>query len=251
MLSHTMTRKTKQSSATISGSKGSRAPEPRLSSSERAYREIKEAILSGSLQPESRLVELSLAAEFGVSRTPIREALKRLIAENLVAIDPVRGTVVKGIDQREVEEVYAIREVLDGLAARLAARRIMDGDLSRLKSLMKIMESAVEEKRQNVLVQANVRFHEMIYQASGNDRLVALGQSITDFVRRFSATAFRSYERDVEVLDEHRALIDALERRDPDAAESAAREHMVKARSFLAHMSVVADFPGEDLAVRD
>lgn len=223
------------------------APRKNLRNSERVYRDIKEAILSAELAPESRLVELSLAEQFGVSRTPVREALKRLSAEGLVIVDPSNGTVVRGIDEQEVEEIYAIREMLEGLAARLAAHRILPEELTRLKSLMEIMTTALEERREDVLVQANLRFHDIIYQAAQSDRLTELGRSLNDFVRRFSREAFQSYERDREVLQEHQAIIKALDRRDPEAAERLAREHMKNARIFLAHANLIADFVSGDV----
>lgn len=222
-----------------------------LRSSERVYREIKESIVSGELAPGSRLVELSLADQFGVSRTPVREALKRLLTEGLVMVDPSHGMIVRGINQQEVEQIYMIREVLDGLAARLATDRVSAENLARLNSLMEIMSTAVEQHNEEALVQANIRFHETMYQASQNDRLTELGRGLNDFIRRFSRTAFRSYERDKEVLEEHQAIIQALKRRDPEAAERLAREHMRKARSFLAHSSVMEEFASEDVPARD
>lgn len=216
-----------------------------LPDGERVYQTIKEAILSEELPPNSRLVELSLASHFGVSRTPVREALKRLIVEGLAVIDPPRGMVVKPIDQQEMEEIYAVREVLDGLAARLAAKRMSDEDLARLTGLTEVMSRAVEEGRRDALVQANIRFHEIIFQAAGNERLLQLGRNLTDSVRRSSSTAFRSYERDMEVLQEHGELVNALEQRDAEAAERLAREHMVKARTYLARSSVTADLVAE------
>jgi DNA-binding GntR family transcriptional regulator len=224
-------------------------PSQQLPSNERVYRELKEAIISGQIPARSRLVELSLAAEYGVSRTPVREALKRLIAEELVAFDPPRGIVVKGIDQQEVEEVYTIREVLDGLAARLAAQRVTDVDLARLRSLMEVMERAAEHQEAQLMVQANIRFHQALIQAAGNERLASIQQSLIDSVRRFSAEAFRSYERDFEVLEEHRAIVDALARRDAEGAERMAREHMTKARTFLAHTTIAENLLEQ--AVRD
>ena len=212
-----------------------------LPDGERVYRAIKEAILSEELPPDSRLVELSLASHLGVSRTPVREALKRLTAEGLAVIDPPRGMVVKPIGEQEMEEIYAVREVLDGLAARLAAQRISDEDLARLRGLTEVMSRAVEEGGRAALVQANIRFHEIIFQAAGNERLLQMGRNLTDSVRRSSSTAFRSLERDIDVLQEHSELVTALEQRDAAAAERLAREHMVKARSYLARTSVTAD----------
>ena len=95
-----------------------------LPSSELVYRRFKDQIISGDLAPGSRLIELNIAADFGVSRTPVREALKRLAAENLVLADPARGMIVHAPDAGEIEDVFVVREALDGLAARLAAHRI-------------------------------------------------------------------------------------------------------------------------------
>jgi DNA-binding GntR family transcriptional regulator len=243
MLSHTMPKRRTAASKPKRQRSGSReGMHGELRSSERVYRQIREAILSGELRSHSRLVELTLAEQFGVSRTPVREALKRLSAEGLVIIDPPNGTVVRGIDEREVEEIYTIREVLDGLAARLAAHRILPEDLTRLKSLMEIMTTALEERREEALVQANIRFHDIIYGAAESTRLTELGRSLNDFIRRFSREAFQSFERDREVLGEHQAIIEALDRRDPEAAERLAREHMRNARAFLARWNLMADF---------
>jgi len=212
-----------------------------LPSGERVYRAIKEAILSGELPANSRLVELALANQFGVSRTPVREALKRLIAEHLAILDPVRGMVVRGIDTQEIDDAYTLREVLDGLAARLAAQRISPEDLARLRTIMELMAEAVERGREDTLVELNLRFHELLLDASGNERLRQLSRSLSDLVRLYSAKAFRSQERDRDVLAEHAAIVDALQRRDPDGAEHAARLHMVEARTFLARASITAD----------
>jgi DNA-binding GntR family transcriptional regulator len=217
----------------------------RISASEHVYRGIKEAILDGTLPADSRLVEVSLAGEFGVSRTPVREALKRLAAEGLVFLHPARGMAVKGFTQSEVEDFYTIREVLDGLAARLAAQRVSDGSVTRLKVLLRIMAEATERGEQDRLVQANVHFHQVIFQATRNEQLIALGQSLADSLQRLSSRAFRSAERDAEVLEEHGAVVQALERRDPDAAEHAARRHMQRAREFSASASLDAVLAGE------
>ena len=218
-----------------------------LPSSERVYLAIKQAIFSGDLPPHQRLVELSLARRFGVSRTPVREALKRLCAEGLATVDPTRGTIVRGAEPQEVEEIYAIREVLDGLAARMAARTISETALTRLAALVDVMSSAIEETNKETLVQANIRFHGIIYQAAGNQRLSNLNQSLTEFVRRFSSAAFESTERDVEVVAEHGRLLDALRDRDESEAERVAREHMVNATRFLVNMSITQDVLGAQM----
>lgn len=209
-----------------------------LPSGERVYQGLRSAILRGQLAPNARLVELNLAAEFGVSRTPVREALKRLSAEGLVTSDSSRGLVVRGLSFREVEEIYEVREVLDGLATRLAARRISQQELAKLRVLLELMGEHTRRGQRDALVQANIKFHEVIAQAARNDWLTTMMRGVTDFTLRFSYTSFASSGRNEEVLDEHAAVFRALERGDGDEAERLARGHVVQARSFLARLSV-------------
>ena len=142
-----------------------------LPSSEFVYRSLKEQIISGRLAPDTRLIELAIAAEFGVSRTPVREALKRLAAENLVLADPARGMIVHAPDAAEIEDVFVVREALDGLAARLAAHRITPSELGRLRVIVDSMDDAIAAGRREQVVIANQRFHDVIYAAAGNRML--------------------------------------------------------------------------------
>jgi DNA-binding GntR family transcriptional regulator len=212
-----------------------------LPASERIYNQLKESILTGSLESGSRLVELTLASDLGVSRTPIREALKRLSVEGLVTLDPVRGMIVRRIDPHEVEDFYITREVLDGLAARLAAQRVSGDQLIRLGAILDAMESAQKRGDRSSMVQANMRFHDAVFRAGANQWLAALGRSMIDFVRLLSAAAYTDPVRDREVIQEHRAVQRALEAKDGDAAEAAAREHMVQARLHFVRESAAAE----------
>lgn len=225
-----------QSAALAFDSNGER--DASLPSGERVYQGLRSAILRGELPPNARLVELNLAAEYGVSRTPVREALKRLSAEGLVTSDSSRGLVVRGLTFREVEEIYEVREVLDGLATRLAARRISPEELSKLRLLVDLMAEYMERGDVDGMVQANVRFHEVISEAARNNWLWLTVRGITDFIRRFSHTSYASAARNREVIEEHRRVIRALEQGDSDEAERLARQHVVNARSFLARLSV-------------
>jgi len=207
-----------------------------MPSSELVYRELKERIISGELAPDTRLIELSIAAEFGVSRTPVREALKRLAAENLVLADPTRGIVVHAPDPAEIEDVFVLREALDGLAARLAAHRITPSELSRLRLIVDSMREAVENDRREQIIVANMRFHDVIYTAAGNQMLARVARDLRDFVRRFSTLPFASPDRVHHVLDEHRAILEALEAHDPEAAERASHGHLVAAREYVVRL---------------
>ena len=212
-----------------------------LPASERIYNLIKESILTGTLESGSRLVELSLASELGVSRTPIREALKRLSVEGLVTVDPVRGMIVRRIDPHEVEDFYITREVLDGLAGRLAAERVSSDQLIRLRTMLEAMEAAHQRGDRVGMVQANMRFHDSVFRAGANRWLLSLGRSMIDFVRLMSAAAYTDPVRDQEVVEEHRRIQDALEAKDPEAAEKASREHMVQARLHFVRASATAE----------
>src|SRR5262245_902855 len=111
-------------------------PRTAFPSSERVYRALRDRIVEGTLPPGTRLTEMDLAQQFDSSRTPVREALKRLSAEGLVSTDPARGLIVRDLDAAEAEEIFVIREVIDGLAGRLAAPRVSDDDLTKLRVLM-------------------------------------------------------------------------------------------------------------------
>ena len=216
-----------------------------LHESERVYLAIKDKILSGVFLPWARLVELNLAKEFGVSRTPVREALKRLEQESLIANEPPQGLVVKAIGRQEIADFYTVRETLDGLAARLAAPRISEDDVARLRLLVDAMDNALTAGHSDQLVQMNVRFHEIIFDAAGNVWLTEIGRSLHDFVRRLSTDAYRDREPQLaSIVDEHRAIVDALARNDAKAASQIAILHMANARAHVLHRSAMADLDG-------
>jgi DNA-binding GntR family transcriptional regulator len=223
---------------------GSDRPKARASSSERVYNQVREAVISGELGPGTRMVELQVAAQLGVSRTPVREALKRLLAENLVSRDALGGLVVHAPSPGEIEEAFPVREVLDGLASRLAAYRVSPEEQIRLRVIHDSFREAVEQNHTEDVVTANIAFHDALYEASGNSRLQAVGQELRDFVRRFSTEAYDdSHERARQVVAEHQAILEAVERRDPDAAEAAAREHLRQAHAYVIGMRTRAALP--------
>lgn len=204
-----------------------------LPSSERVYRRLREMILDGELPPQTRLVEIQLAEQFEVSRTPVREALKRLAAEQLVLSDAVRGLIVHAPEPHEIEDVYRVRDALDALAVRLAAVRITPDEVQHLRLVLDSMAAAIAEQRTDLVVNANIAFHDVIYRAAGSSTLWRLARELSDFVRRFSSGAFSSPERSSAVLREHEAILDALERHDQDAAAAASSQHLRTASDYL------------------
>ena len=194
------------------------------------YLTLREAILSNVLPAGERLAEPQLAALFKRSRTPIREAILRLEWERLAERSVRRGFVVGGISLEEVLEIYAVREVIDGLAARLAAEGALPSDLEHLRWLNRRIRKAGEQHDLKLMLELNIEFHEAIARASRNGLLLQFMRQIHDWVRRFSDTTFLYRGRGAEAAREHDSLLEALARRDPDAAERIARDHMARAR---------------------
>jgi DNA-binding GntR family transcriptional regulator len=209
-----------------------------LPSSERVYRSLRDHIVEGQLPPGTRLIELDLAQQFESSRTPVREALKRLSAEGLVSMDPARGMIVRDVDPVEAEEIYVIREVIDGLAGRLAAPRASDDDLTKLHVLIDAQRDAVRDGDWLEMTRANRRYHEVIYRATGSHHLLALAGNLHDLVRTFSMRCFANPERGQLVIDEHARIAGALARRDADTAEAESKIHIANARAHHARWAV-------------
>jgi DNA-binding GntR family transcriptional regulator len=204
------------------------------------YATLREAILDGILPAGERLAELQLAALFNRSRTPVREAILRLESEHLADRSGRRGFVVGGISREEILEVYAVREVIDGLAARLAAQGCLPTDLDHLAWLNRRLRKASEQRDYRLMVELNIEFHEAVARASRNALLLQFMRTIHDWVRRFSDTTFSYRGRATESLKEHDALLDALKQRDSDAAERIARAHMARATEVRITMQQAA-----------
>jgi DNA-binding GntR family transcriptional regulator len=205
------------------------------SSNERVYSELREAIVTGQLEPGTRVVEVDVARRYDVSRTPVREALKRLLAERLLERHPRVGLIVRDAEEPELDEVFALREVLDGLASRLAANRISDEELIKLALIHGRFGEAVAAERAEQCAAINIAFHDAIYAAAANRVLTAISRDLRDFVRQFSAGAayFSDSQRMADVVHEHAAILAALQARNPADAEAAARYHIRTSRGKM------------------
>lgn len=192
---------------------------------------LREAILDGALPPTVWLREDEIAATLQVSRTPVREALRRLADEGLVIKTAHHGAVVAGLTLEDILALYVVRENLEGLAARLAAVRSPAGLVRSLESVHQRMETAAGRGNVAELVRQNLEFHRLLRTAAGNSYLERFLTQVEHAVRRVQASTFTRPGRPDEVLAEHQAIMDAIRRQDGDAAEAAARKHMHEARS--------------------
>lgn len=189
-----------------------------------AYELILAAIENGDLKPGSRLRETELAARLGLSRTPVREAFKQLEAEGVIEHLPHQGAVVSQLDYGAIVELYFLREVLEGAAARLAAIHATDTEIEVIKAMVEADRNMLDKPEE--LTHRNKLFHQQVYRASRNRFLIrALDNMRTTLVLGTTLeTGARSSTR--TAIDGHAELIEAIEKRDPDAAEAAARNHV-------------------------
>lgn len=195
------------------------------------HQAIREAILSGVLAPPAWLREDELAGALRVSRTPVREALRRLADEGLTQHVANRGSVVIPVTIDEVIAVYAVRESLEGLAARSAALRRPPGLVDELRRIHQRMAEELSGDPR-VMADLSFEFHTAIREAVGNPYLTRFLNHAEQVVRRFGRTTFAQPGRPDEALDEHFGLLEAIASGDADLAESRATEHMRKAREI-------------------
>jgi DNA-binding GntR family transcriptional regulator len=189
------------------------------------YDSLRQAILAHVFQPGERLDIAGLSEKLGVSLTPVRTAIHRLAAEGLVDVHPRGGTYVAKPGARDIEETFEVRCALECLAAELAAPRIDEADLRRMR---KLGASRAEAD--------NAEFHAILLRASGNQRLVEMYESLRAHIRIARAHLAEGYsgERDQQQRAEHEAIVEALAARDAEAAKAALRSHIQRASKSLA-----------------
>lgn len=197
---------------------------------DRVYENLRRALLEGRYAPGDRLVERKLAAELGVSRTPVREALRALEQEGLVYHMPHSGAVVARLDSQEVQEIYRIRAVLEGLAARMAAERISPGRLKQLEALLEQIEALADRGDTCQLESVHREFNHVIYKAAESPRLYDMVTSLADHIDLCVRVGYAHPGRLAEATDEHRRLVAAIRLRDGDLAEHVAREYVNRSR---------------------
>jgi DNA-binding GntR family transcriptional regulator len=193
-----------------------------------AYEALREAVLLGRLRPGERIVEAEIARQMGISRGPIREAVRQLEQDGLVEYRPRRGVVVAALTRERVLDAYAVRAQLEGFAARLAAQRITLADLAHLDELLNRMREHARSGHASSLLRADVSFHEHICLVSGNRVLLRLWHSLGPHAwTLFSGAQVHDYTLE-QLAERHRPIIDALCAGDPDSAERIGNAHTLE-----------------------
>ena len=202
------------------------SPEPRVP----PYEMLKRAILSGELKPGAQLVETPLALWCGVSRTPIREALRRLEQDGLVHYSE-GGLVVRERSPAEILDIYETRTVLEATAGRMAAERRTDHDVRMLRATLR-RGDAIGTSDTLAMVEANRQFHRMVWRATHNESLLDLLERLNLHLARYPETTLASPGRWDTARREHKLLVDAIEGRDASGAHDIALRHFVEARDI-------------------
>jgi DNA-binding GntR family transcriptional regulator len=198
-----------------------------VSVGEAVTRTLREAILRGELRPGERLVQDDIATELGVSRQPVRDALRRLESEGLVIQLPRRGFIVREYREEDIRENYYLRQLLESEAARLAAERIQLGELEELRAINRALSEAVEMENLTLIAELNTRFHQVVHESSGMPQLVRIIKQL--WLGRTVFTPIYIPGRARRSVEEHEEILQALADRNPERAASAMREHIARA----------------------
>jgi DNA-binding GntR family transcriptional regulator len=188
-----------------------------------AYDRLVLDIRAGRLKPGDRLVETDLAARLGISRTPVREAVRRLESDGLVVHQPRLGATVRKLDYLEITELYEMRGVLEGTAARLAARSASQIELEELEAINREMQASTDVRQ---LYEANRQFHGVLLSAARNRFLVKSVEAVQKTLLILGSSTLEEAQRAAQAIEEHDAILTALKNRDGDAAEASMRAHI-------------------------
>jgi DNA-binding GntR family transcriptional regulator len=201
------------------------------------FNTLREAILRGDLKPGERLMELPLASKLGVSRTPIREAIRMLEQEGLAVTVPRRGAEVARMTLKDMEDVLEIREALDELAVRLAIDKISPEQLERLREVRKEFERNTKSGDVKKIAESDVQFHDIIYEATDNPKLVGMLSNFRAQAYRYRVEYLKNPDAYPVLIREHEAIVESIETKDEKKAMQAMHEHV--ANQALAVKAVI------------
>ncbi|HWT27134.1 MAG TPA: GntR family transcriptional regulator [Mobilitalea sp.] len=193
----------------------------------RVFNKIREDILAGVYHENEELKENTIGLELGVSRTPVREALRQLELEGLVTIIPNKGAYVTGITSKDIHDIYIIRSYLEGLCAKWACEHITEAQIEALDEICYLSEFHARRSHHEQLVELDNKFHELIYKASGSKILDHVLSDFHHYVERIRKITLSRDSRATKSNEEHAAILDAIKKRDGELAEALAHEHMM------------------------
>lgn len=190
------------------------------------FKTIRQAILTGELKPGERLMEIHLADKLGVSRTPVREAIRQLELEGLVIMVPRKGAQVASITEKSMRDVLEVRLALDKLAVELTCNRITEDQKEMLREKLEAFEKAVETGDAGEIAKADVAYHDVIFEASGNIRLGQMVNNLAEQIYRYRFEYIKDYSGHNSLIDEHRKIYEAIISCDVEKAVAAISIHI-------------------------
>ena len=193
----------------------------------KVYDRIREDILNGVYKEQDELKEATLGEKMGVSRTPVREALRQLELEGLVEIIPNKGARVTGITKKDIDDIYQIRYLLEGLSARWATEHVTEEQIDKMEETLYLTEFHAKKGNYTQVYDLDSQFHELMYEASGSKMLNHILSDFHMYVTRIRKTSLASDNRSKNSTDEHRAILDAIKERNADKAEECAHNHVL------------------------
>lgn len=190
------------------------------------FNTLRQAILKGELAPGERLMEIQLAEKLGVSRTPIREAIRKLELEGLVLMIPRKGAEVARISEKSLRDVLEVRRSLEELAIELACERMTEEELRTLEQAQAAFKKAIEDGDAMAIAETDERYHDLIYQGTGNDKLVQILNNLREQMYRYRLEYIKDRDKRQILLLEHDHILKALRGRNIAEAKMAVREHI-------------------------
>ncbi len=190
---------------------------------EKILETIRDAILKGSLKPGERVSEPDLAERFGISRTPIREAFRQLESEGYLVVVPRKGAVVASLSERDIEEFYAIKIILEGFAARMAADKLTEKEIERLESINERLHKIAKDGDVKTFFRVHNEFHEVFIKAAGNDKLSEMINQLVMKFKRLRLASLSQPGRMVVSIEDHQDMIQAFRDHDGNRADSLVR----------------------------
>jgi len=196
---------------------------------DRVYEKLEDGILSQKYRKGEALIEMNISADLGVSRTPVREAIRMLEQKGLVETHPHKGAVVVGISRKDMEDIYAIRMYVEGLAAKWAAKNITEAQMQALTEIVDLQEFYQIKNSSEKINELDSRFHAQIFQYSGSRTLQHILSELHHMIQWFRELSIKTEGRAEKAINEHREILSALEARDQDLAERLTVGHIMNA----------------------
>ena len=199
--------------------------EKRTTFKDRALSQIRDAIKKGWLKPGERLNEANLASDMGISRFPVREAIRSLEKEGLVSTIPFKGTFVNKLNEKDLDELYSLRILLETYAIKQLVKNITDEKIAEIESILSEMQKGIEDQKRD-LISEDMKFHRKICELCDNAKLLEIWRNLSGQIRSFLAVEQYSYESIDHLYDTHKIILDAIKTKDSRLAQKCLRENI-------------------------